>query len=136
MDYRNILAFGFVLLCGAVFVQSFNFANAYPQGPNISLGSNPVENFYGSASSLGSLTFQNDFIVTTLLSNSTSCNPTIDGVSFFTGTGTNSIFFYRYTDSANSPFTTGNATLKIQAGSSLSLGSCGDVHISGYYVHP
>lgn len=136
MDYRNILASGFVILCGAVLIQSFKSANALPQGPNINLGYNPIENYYGNSSSIGPINFQNDFIVTTFLSNSSSCNPKIDGVSFYTGTGYNNIFYYRYVDGANSPFTTGNATLKIQSGSTLSFSGCGDIYISGYQVHP
>ena len=48
MDYRNILATGFLLLCGAVFVHSLKSANAFPQGPNVSMGSNPIENIMGT----------------------------------------------------------------------------------------
>ena len=67
MDYRNILATGFLLLCGAVFVQSLKSANAFPQGPNVSMGSNPIESFFGCTIS-GATIFTNtsnyNFIIT------------------------------------------------------------------------
>ena len=135
MDYRNLLAFAAILLSGAVFVHSLSAANAFPQGPNVSMGSNPIENFYGSAGTVGSITFQQDFILTTFISNSSYCNPKIDGVIFHTGSSSNNLFFYRYDNPTNSVFTVGNATLKIQSGASLSLASCGDFFIAGYYVH-
>ena len=52
MDYRTILATGFLLLCGAVFVHSLKSANAFPQGPNVSMGSNPVESIFPTEEAL------------------------------------------------------------------------------------
>ena len=66
MDYRTILATGFLLLCGAVFVHSLNTADAFPQGPQVSLGSNPIDSGFG----YNSVAFVNnsatDFVVTDL----------------------------------------------------------------------
>ena len=74
MNHRNILAVGFVILCSAVFVYSFKTANAVPKGPNISMGSNPIQSWAGRGSSgwktLDTLT--NDFIITDLLVSGTS----------------------------------------------------------------
>ena len=67
MDYRNILATGFLLLCGAVFVHSLKSANAFPQGPNISMGTNPIENFYDSCLNYSALYTNNStqtFVIT------------------------------------------------------------------------
>ena len=50
MDYRNILAVGFVILCATIFVRTLNSANALPQGPNISLATNPYKSFSGNFS--------------------------------------------------------------------------------------
>lgn len=136
MDYRNILATGFVILCGAVFVNAINSAKAFPQGPNVSTGSNPIENFYGNANTAGTINFQNDFIVTTLLSNSTNCDPQLNGLSFYTGSGTNNLFYYNFNNPTNSVFSTGNAQLKIEAGTTFTLVGCADYYISGYYAHP
>ena len=42
MDYRNLLGIATIILSGAVFVHSLKAANALPNGPNISSGTNPV----------------------------------------------------------------------------------------------
>jgi hypothetical protein len=47
MDYRNLFGIAAIILSSAVFVQSLNSANAFPQGANVSLGSNPIEHHYG-----------------------------------------------------------------------------------------
>ena len=132
MDHRTILATGFLLLCGAVFVQSLKSANAFPQGPNVSTGSNPIESFYGQGRSL---TFQQNFIVTTLLSSSTSCSPTIDGTYLFPSGSTHNPFYYQWNASGGSSFLSGNAHLKITGGSILDLTSCNDIYVDGYYTH-
>ena len=46
MDYRNLFGIAAIILSGAVFVHSLKSANAFPQGPNVSMGSNPIENFH------------------------------------------------------------------------------------------
>ena len=45
MDYRNLFGIAAIILSGAVFVHSLKSANAFPQGPNVSMGSNPIQSF-------------------------------------------------------------------------------------------
>ena len=66
MDYRTILATGFLLLCGSVFVHSLKSANAFPQGPNVSLGSNPIDSGFGYNSAAFVNNSSSEFIVTDL----------------------------------------------------------------------
>ena len=57
------------ILSGAVFVHSLSSANAFPQGSNISLGSNPIASWSGQIGNDGWYTldtFQDDFIITDL----------------------------------------------------------------------
>ena len=137
MDYRNILAFAAVIFASGYFFRSFQPVYAYPQGPNVSIGSNPIENFYGNVSQTGSITFQDNFIVTGFMSDNYGCNPSIVGNSKIynaTGIQTN-VFYHRNVDPGNSLFTSGRAMLKIPAGSTLSLGNCNNYYIQGYYTH-
>jgi hypothetical protein len=46
MNHKTILSLGFLLLCASVLVDSLRNANAYPQGPNVSMGSNPIDSAY------------------------------------------------------------------------------------------
>ena len=50
MDYRNIITFATVLFATGYLVRSFQPANAFPQRPNISMGSNPIESWAGNIS--------------------------------------------------------------------------------------
>ena len=50
MDYRNIFGLGFVIFSLGYFVRSFSPAIAGPNGPNVSMGSNPIASFYVSCS--------------------------------------------------------------------------------------
>ena len=43
MDYRNLFGAAAIILSCAVLIQSLNSANAFPQGPNVSMGGNPIE---------------------------------------------------------------------------------------------
>ena len=45
MEYRNLFGIGFIILSLGYFIRSLQPANAFPQGPNISLGSNPIDAF-------------------------------------------------------------------------------------------
>ena len=135
MDYRNILALAAVIFAAGYFVRSFQPAYAFPQGPNVSIGSNPIENFYGNANQTGSLTFQDNFILTTLISSTDSCAPKIDGTAFHTGSGSINMFYYRYAYFHPSPFSAGTAKLHIPSGSVLSLNNCSNYYIEGYYTH-
>ena len=57
-----------VFLSASVFVHSLKSANAFPQGPNISLGSNPIDNAIAVCNSSYSTLFSNNstqaFVVT------------------------------------------------------------------------
>ena len=134
MDYRNLFGIAAIILSGAVFVHSLKSANAFPQGPNVSMGSNPYESFYGNANT-ASHTFQNDFIITTIISNSSGCSPLIDGNSLSIGNSIQNIFHYDYRYPTPSPFVTGNANFKISAGSTVTFSSCGTYHMEGYHTH-
>ena len=76
MDYRNILATGFLLLCGAVFIHSLKSANAFPQGPTVSMGSNPLEHHHQTCNSnrtahVYTNTSTLDFIITDIIAHNT-----------------------------------------------------------------
>lgn len=43
MDYRNLFGTAAIILSCAVLIQSLNSANAFPQGANVSMGSNPID---------------------------------------------------------------------------------------------
>jgi len=128
MDYRNILATGFLLLCGAVFVHSLKSANAFPQGPNVSMGSNPIDNGYGNCNA-SDIIFQNnssqDFILTDISkyydSQQGDTYLRLDGQNFWASVG-------------NFNFHSG---LRVPPGSSLTCTSQSNLPmtISGYYTH-
>ena len=50
MDHRSLFGIAAILLSGAVFIHSLKSANAFPQGPNVGMGSNPIASFYVSCS--------------------------------------------------------------------------------------
>ena len=129
MDYRTILATGFLLLCGAVFVQSLNSANAFPQGPNVSTGSNPIELAHHDCYGANNLT---------LLSNTSSENFIVSDI-WITG-GSVRIFV----DGSILHSSIGDGLYSLQTGLKLESGStisCSyqngspRVTITGYYAH-
>ena len=82
MDYRNIIASGFFLLCLAVLVQSLSSANAFPQGPTISLGTSPIAYYFRNCSNPGDIftnTSTQDFIITDILVDNGGTRFIIDG---------------------------------------------------------
>tara|TARA_Y100001954_G_C15319099_1_gene364391 strand:- start:22 stop:435 length:414 start_codon:yes stop_codon:yes gene_type:complete len=137
MNHRNILTLAILIFSLGYFVRSFQPVYAIPQGPNISTGSNPVDNFYGNSNTTGqgSITFQGDFTLTTLISNTSNCDPKLDGATFHTGTGSENMFYYRFAYYHPSPFTAGTAKLSVSSGSTLTLSGCGRYYIEGYYTH-
>ena len=140
MDYRNILATGFLLLCGAVFVQSLKSANAFPQGPNVSMGSNPIESIHGTitTSNTGNNTIYTntsglDFIVTNLnVPNAYYCLSKMNGnILNYMTTGHNT-----YEMTFNTPI-----NLVMHDGDYLQIQKQNPnincmYYISGYYVQP
>ena len=135
MNHKNIMACAVLIFALSHLFRTLQPAHAFPQGPNVDLGSNPLTNFYGVASSSTAITLQNNFILTTLMSSNTGCNPKLDGTVFHTGTGSENMFYYRYAYFHPSPFTAGTAKLHIASGSTLTLSNCSNYYIEGYYTH-
>jgi len=148
MDYRNILAFAVLLLCGAIFLHSLNTANAFPSGPNVSLGSNPIQSWAGRSYTgwvtLGTL--QQDFIITDLLVSGTgqSCTATISNQNT---DSYSSVLFSGSYKSFNQNWRQGNSQfngnlrsgVRVNAGETLYAsieadGTCNYI-VSGYYTH-
>jgi len=50
MDYRSLFGIGFIIMATGYLFRSLQPANAYPTGPNVSMGSNPIDAFYVSCS--------------------------------------------------------------------------------------
>jgi hypothetical protein len=113
-------------------------ANAFPHGPNVGKGSNPVVNFYesGSNNSTIALDSSQDTIITTIISNSTSCFPNVNGTHIYPVAGTGNPFYYNYNNNNKSFFLEGKGNLLIPAGQTLVLENCSEFYIEGYYVHP
>ena len=146
MDYRNILATGFLLLCGAVFVQSLKSANAFPQGPNVSMGSNPIESWSGQIGSDGWYTldtFQDDFIITDFsISGQSYCNFQLhNSQSSTANSAIASGYFYQSSGQGQSSYSHRFASgMKIPAGTTVYMyvnrhSSYCHYNISGYYTH-
>ena len=147
MDYRHLFGFAAILLSGSVFIQSLNTANAFPQGPNVSMGSNPIKSWAGSISSSGWYTIdtvQQDFIITDLvISGSGDCSFQLHTSQSTGYADTGAIatgYFYTYNGQGESSFT-GNfrSGMKVTAGTTLHAlidrnGYC-HYNISGYYAH-
>ena len=131
MNHRTLFGIGFIIFALGYFVRSFQPANAFPQGPNISLGSNPIDGF------------------------NVACNNTSPAVM----STTDQIFII--TDVIVSDgYSTGGVTLKLNGADWMSFGESvevalqsglsvpvnstlgcyayygRDVVISGYYTHP
>ena len=67
MDPRKLFGISAVLMSASVFVHSLNTANAFPQGPNISLGSNPIYSISASCNNASTMYTNNTtqtFIIT------------------------------------------------------------------------
>jgi len=81
MDYRNIIAFATVLFATGYLVRSFQPANAFPQGPNISMGLLPIESWAGNISNATEtlLTTSSPFIISDIIL--TMTNPNCDTIS-------------------------------------------------------
>jgi hypothetical protein len=131
MEYRSLFGIGFVIFSMGYFVRSFQPANAFPQGPNISLGSNPIASFNvacnNSSPSIMSTT-NNIFIITDVIVS--------DGYS--TGGITlklNGADWMNFNE---------NVEVALQSGLSVPVNSSLDCYtyygrdlvISGYYTHP
>lgn len=140
MDYRNILATGFLLLCGAVFVHSLKSANAFPQGPNVSMGSNPVFAFdeWGNSGTLFTNTHSGPAIVTDLsFGGSSLCTAvfyvTNSGDSFTYQTRYDTLYVVNLRSGIQVP---PGESLKYSATNSHGSNTdCTFASVSGYYAH-
>ena len=145
MNIRTTLATGLLFLCGSIFLHALS-ANALPQGPNVSMGSNPIESWAGefTGSGINNLAvIQNDFIITDFtLQGAGVCTVQLSSSQSSTGAETIATGFYGTSASAgvlywNAHFVSG---MKVDAGStiyahvSLNGSSC-YYNISGYYPH-
>ena len=145
MDYRNLCGIAFIILASGYFVRSFQPANAAPQGPNISMGSNPIVSWAGYTSSGNWITIdtmQEDFILTDLVLGGTSdtCNfylssqNSSSNIDIIAGGG------YRNDSyrNGNSQFTGNfNSGMKVPSGTTIYAYASGYCYynISGYYTH-
>lgn len=126
MNHKTILSLGFLLLCASVLVDSLQNANAYPHGPNVSMGSNPIDNYSASCSSWDTLYTNNTtqtFIITDVVLTYPGSNVAILRV--------NGQRIYESRD--NYGF---NSGLKIEPGETIDCVNSGNIiTISGYYTH-
>ena len=140
--WKNIMATAFLVLSIGVTYKLIQSANAQ-LGPHVSAGQNPIVN-YGGSINQGAPVFTSpvdqDVIVTTLITNQ-SCQISVDGSVIVP---TSNYFYptYMFTRTAyfqpQTVFTTGTASLKVPAGSTLSFDGCNTTtyYIEGYLVHP
>ena len=158
MDYRNLLGTAAIILSGAVFVHSLSSANAFPQGPNLSLGSNPVFSFGGTVSNGTSTLFSAPadqiMVVTDLLLSMNSDHCTSD-VTLSTSSGSSLAAIDLYSRVINSSHSNNHRAaynpatlishtfasgLPIPTNESLEIaenGACNVAYtVSGYYAHP
>ena len=153
MDYRNLFGIAALFLSGSVFLHSLNAANAFPQGPNISLGSNPIENLHGMVSISSGGNYANiwtnntahDLIITTAML-AENCQLALDNQNIFTYIDSQLFRNRGYAggsgyDFVGSPFLTGNAAFKIPIGSTLQVYSNSNnvscyYYIESYYTQP
>ena len=134
---NHIASTGILLFGLGYCIQSIASAFAFPSGPSVSMGSNPIESFYGSTSN-GTLNLNAnyDFILTSGYSDSSACLLNINGTNVGrTGTYYN-IFYYNSGYNPNSEFTQGQGQLSIPAGATVTFSGCSNHLFSGYYVQP
>lgn len=137
MTLNNIASSGILLFGLGYCIQSIGSAIALPNGPSVSTGSNPIESFYGSSNNATlNLNPNYDFILTSGFSDSYICVLSINGVNVNRTGSAYNVFMYNGTNPSNSAFNQGNGSLKIPAGTTVTLTNCGDYLFSGYYVQP
>jgi len=108
-----IFALGFL-------ISSIGDSFAYPQGPNISMGSNPIVSFDCNGNGY-TVPSTSDYIMTDFLAVSSSPYMQFDG---------GSTMYFNF--AGNSTLMTG---YRVPSGTTITCGS-GGIHVSGYLVHP
>lgn len=134
---NNIASTGILLLGLGYCIQSIATAIALPNGPTVSIGSNPIESFYGASNNVTlNLNPNYDFILTTGYSDNTSCILTVNGINVNRTASAYNVFYYNVNDNPSSGFSQGQGSLSIPAGASAIITNCGNYLFSGYYVQP
>ena len=140
-DYRLVCAYAFVILSLGFFVRSLTSAHAFPSGPSISSGDNPI--FSVSTLSHTGVIFTNNTnftaVITDIFVENTAtagyCRMKFEvsnsGDSFVT-----SSYFY-----GGSPISNLSSGIKVPSGESITTSVntgpyCGGAAISGYYAYP
>ena len=139
MDCRTLFAIGFIILSSGYFIRSLQPAQAQANGPNINFAGNPYKSFYGYTNNTTTISLDGnqDFIITTMMSNYDGCQLRIDGVDLvYTGSNDYNPLWYRGVYGGGSAFASGNAHLVIPAGSTLEVSTCSSWYLDGYYVKP
>lgn len=127
MNYRNMLAFAVLVFSAGYTWSSIQTAGAFPAGPNVSLGSNPIDQAYK---------YCNGSINATVLSNTTSQTFIVTDIVVTGGTAEilidgNVIML------ANSHIAL-NTGLRVDGGTTISCTDVGNyprVTVVGYYTH-
>ncbi len=141
--WKNILATAALVLSVGVTYHLIQSANA-DFGPQISIGQNPIVNYGGTINQntpVFTAPSDQDVILTTIMTND-MCQIAIDGTVILPLSGYFSpTFLYNrlsYTTSgSDNAFLTGNAKLKVPAGSTLTFVSCSPhYYMEGYLSHP
>ncbi len=118
--HKMILSVAALIASIALFVSSIGNSFAYPQGPNVSTGTNPIVSF--NCNSTGyTVPSTTDYIITDYIGVSSSPYMQFDG---------GNTLYLNF--SGNSTLMTG---YRVAAGTTITCNS-GSVHISGYLVHP
>ena len=126
MNPKTLLSFGFLLLCASVLIDSLQTASAYPTGPNVSTGSNPISSFNASCNSWDTL-YTNNTTQTFMITDVVQSYPG----SYIGALKINSLYIYESRE--NHRFISG---LPVQPGESVQCYHNGNrMTISGYYTH-
>lgn len=140
---KNLFGYATILFGLGFLVRSFMPAYAF-NGPTVSMGSNPIKNFYGvnriyagNSEIIFTNTSSSDFIITqTRQNNGQSCAFAIDNQTILSHWSTN------LGDDNVTDYQTFNGTLVLPSGSTLShsyIAASGDrdcvYYVEGYYTH-
>lgn len=140
MDHRNLFGIAAIILSVAALNHSMDNAHAGPMGPNVSAGSNPIENFSilctNTQQSIVPIDNARDFIVTDVITGDDTTNYSPQAATLtFNGGVTMTVSVLQ-----SHQFVTG---LKVPVGETLDCqNSTGttfyhyNVTVLGYYAHP
>jgi hypothetical protein len=153
MNHQNLFGIAAIIFSGAIFVHSLKSANAFPQGPSVSYGGNPLFSQGGTISNSTSSIFtapsDQIMVVTDLLlsMNSDDCQSFLDITLSGTSLGSfklHSNLHYDGDKAAQSQPSTiqhaFNSGISVPVGETLEItetGSCSVAYtLSGYYAQP